>query len=183
MHQGSRPRGLLGTRGRTGFASTVVPVLVGVIVAFAWNMATSHGPQVPQPGAGLAPTVGTAVDQAADQAWASATPITTHLPYRSTPPARAASRGPVSTGCHRAGASHVVRREPTVDSAHASTCSSPRRLPEAPRRLPEARKTTSAMSASTTAWSVHRKPGYSSTLIVVMPTREKRAELVGRVDR
>ena len=120
MHRGSRPRGLLGTRGRTGLASTVVPVLVGVIVAFAWNMATSHGPQVPQPGAGLAPTVGTAVDQAADQAWASATPITTHLPYRSTPPARAASRGPASTGCHRAGSSRVVRTAPAVDSAHAS---------------------------------------------------------------
>jgi len=182
MHRGSRPRGLLGTRGRTGLASTVGPVLVGVIVAFAWNMTTSHGAEVPQPGAGLAPTVGTAVDQAADQAWASATPITTHLPYRSTPDP-AVSRDPASTGCHRAGASHLVRMGPAVDSAHASTCSSPRRLPEAPRRLPEARKTTSAMSASTTAWSVHRKPGYSSTLIVVMPTREKRAELVGRVDR
>jgi len=173
MHRGSRPRGLLGTRGRTGLASTVGPVLVGVIVAFAWNMTTSHGAEVPQPGAGLAPTVGTAVDQAADQAWASATPITTHLPYRSTPDP-AVSRDPASTGCHRAGASHLVRMGPAVDSAHASTCSSPRRLPEAPRRLPEARKTTAAMSASTTALSVHRKPGYSSILIVVMPTRGNR---------
>ncbi len=181
MHRGSRPRGLLSTRGRTGLASTVVPVLVGVILAFAWNMATSHGPQVPQPGAGLAPTVGTAVDQAADRAWASATPITTHLPYRGTPSARDASRGPASTSCRRAGSSHVVRTGRVVDSAHASACSSPRRLPETPQRLPEtpqrlpeSRKTTSAVSASTTAWSVHRKPGYSSTLIVVMPTREKR---------
>jgi len=180
MHRGSRPRGLFGTRGRTGLASAVGPVLVGVVVAFAWNMATSHGAEVPQPGAGLAPTVGTAVDQAADQAWASATPITTHLPYRSTPDP-AVTRGPASSDCHRAAASRVVRTVPAVDSAHASACSSPRRLPAAPRRLPaaprrlpEARKTTSAMSASTTTLSVHRKPGHSSILIVVKPTRGNR---------
>jgi hypothetical protein len=74
MHRGSRPRGLLGTRGRAGLASTIGPVLVGIIFAFAWNMAGSHATETPQPGAGLAPTVGTAVDQAADQAWESAAP-------------------------------------------------------------------------------------------------------------
>jgi hypothetical protein len=128
VHRGSRPRGLLGTRGRTGLASTVGPVLVGVIFAFTWNMATSHPPQVPQPGPGLAATVGTAVDQAADRAWASATPITTYLPYRSTS-APAVSPGPASTVCHRAKSSRMVRTAPMVDSAHASACSSPRRFP------------------------------------------------------
>ena len=87
MHRGSRPRRLLGARGRAGLASTVGPVLVGVIFAFAWNMAGSHGAATPQPGPGLAPTVGTAVDQAADQAWASVMPTATRLPdrYVSTP--------------------------------------------------------------------------------------------------
>ena len=143
MHRGSRPRGLLGTRGRAGLASTVGPLLVGVILAFAWNMAGSHGPEMPQPGLGLAPTVGTAVDQAADQAWASATPTSTRFPDdRVSPPA--GSRGPLGTGCDRARSSGMVRAAPSVDSAHVSACSSP-------RRLPEARKTASAMSASTTS--------------------------------
>ena len=82
MHQASRPRGLLGTRGKAGLASTVGPVLVGVIFAFAWNMAGTRGPEVSQPDPGLAPTVGTAVDQAADQAWASVMPTATRLPDR-----------------------------------------------------------------------------------------------------
>lgn len=125
-----RPRGLLGTCGRTGLASTVGPVLVGVIVAFAWNMAGSHGTQVPQHGAGLASTVGTAVNQAADQAWASATQIATRLPYRSTLDP-AASRGPASTGRYRARPAHVAPTASAVDSARVAAYSSPRRLPEA----------------------------------------------------
>src|SRR5271165_5678857 len=100
MHQASRPRGLLGTRGKAGLASTVGPVLVGVIFAFAWNMAGTRGPEVSQPDPGLAPTVGTAVDQAADQAWASATPTSTRIPdSRPSPPA--GSHGPASTAYPR----------------------------------------------------------------------------------
>jgi hypothetical protein len=167
VHRGSRPRGLLSTRGRAGLASTVGPVLVGVIFAFAWNMAGSHAPEIPQPGPGLAPTVGTAVDQAADQAWASATPITTRFPDRRRTPPPAGSPGLASTGCHRARSTSRVRKAPSVDPAHPSACSSP-------RRFPEPRKTASAISASTTALSVHRSPGYSSTVIVVMPTKGNR---------
>jgi hypothetical protein len=80
VRRGSRPRGLLGTRGKAGLASTIGPVLVGVIFAFGWNMAASHGTARPHPSPGLAPTVGTAVDQAADQAWASVTPTSTRSP-------------------------------------------------------------------------------------------------------
>jgi hypothetical protein len=95
MHRGSRPRGLRGTRGRAGLVSTVGPVLVGVIFAFAWNMAGSHGPGMAQPDPGLAPTVGTAVDQAADQAWASVMPSATRLPDRRiSPPAVSGDRAP-----------------------------------------------------------------------------------------
>jgi hypothetical protein len=167
VHRRSRPRWLLGTRGRTGLASTVGPVLVGVIFAFAWNMATSHRPQVPQPGPGLAPTVGMAVDQAADQAWASATPITTHLRYRSTA-APAASPGPASTVCHGAKSWRMVRTAPMADSAHASACSSP-------RRFPKPGKAASATSAWATTWSAHHGSGHSSSMIVVVPTRGKSA--------
>src|SRR5487761_1236979 len=84
VHRGSRPRGF-GPRSRAGLASTIGPVLVGVIFGFAWNMAASHGPAMPQPDPGLAPTVGTAVDQAADQTWASVTPTTTRSPDRRVP--------------------------------------------------------------------------------------------------
>ncbi len=160
-HRGSRPRGLLGARGRAGLASTIGPVLVGVIFAFAWNMAASHGPEMSQPGPGLAPTVGTAVDQAADQAWASATPITTRSPSSRTP-APAGSRGPTSIGCHRPRSSHVVRTASTVDSANVSACSSP-------RRLPGTRKTVLEISASTTVWSAQHRSGHAGTLIVVTP--------------
>ena len=150
MHRGSRPR-RLGTRGRAGLASTIGPLLVGVIFAFAWNMAGSHGAATPQPGPGLAPTVGTAVDQAADQAWASVMPTATRLPDRyASPPAE--SGGLPGTHCDRARSSRGVRATPTVDSAHVSACSTP-------RRIRPARKTASARSAPTTAWSAHRRSG------------------------
>ena len=175
MHRGSRPRGLLGTRGRAGLASTVGPVLVGVIFAFAWNMAGAHGPEMSQPNPGLAPTVGTAVDQAADYAWASVMPTATRLPDRrvSSP---AGSRGLAGTDCGRASSSRGAHAAPTVDSAHASACSSP-------RRTRQARNTASARSASTAVSSAHRRSGNSSTLIVVAPTKGKPAlRFVGHVD-
>ncbi len=94
MHRGSRPRRLLGARGRAGLASTLGPVLVGVIFAFAWNVAGSHEAATPQPGLGLAPTVGMAVDQAADQAWANVMPTATRLPDRYvSPPAGSGGLG------------------------------------------------------------------------------------------
>jgi hypothetical protein len=96
VHRGSRPRGLRGARGRAGLASTIGPVLVGVIFAFAWNMAGSHAPGMPQPGPGLAPTVGTAVDQAADQAWASVMPSATRLPDRRVPSPAAPTTRPLA---------------------------------------------------------------------------------------
>ena len=175
VHRVSRPRGLLGTRRSAGLASTVGPLLVGVILAFAWNMAGSHGPEMPQPGLGLAPTVGTAVDQAADQAWASVTSVSTRFPDdRVSPPA--GSRGPLGTDCDRARSSGTVRAAPSVDSAHVSACTSP-------RRLPEARKKASTTSALTTMWSAHRRYGHSSTLIVAVSTRGERVlRLVGHVD-
>jgi hypothetical protein len=154
-----------------GLASTVGPVLVGVVFAFAWNMAASHGPELPQPDPGLAPTVGIAVDQAADQAWASATPITTYSPSLGTP---ARPGGPASIGCRRAGSSRVVLVAPAADSAHAAACSSPRH--------PKAAKKPSGISASTTAWSVHRRSGRASTVIVVVRP-EKTGVRAGRTGR
>ena len=35
------------------------PVLIGVIFAFAWNLAARHGPEMPHPDPGLEPTVAT----------------------------------------------------------------------------------------------------------------------------
>ncbi len=166
MHRGSRPRRLLGARGRAGLTSTVGPVLVGVIFAFAWNMAGSHGAATPEPGPGLAPTVGTAVDQAADQAWASVMPTATRLPDRYVSPA-AGSGSLVGTHCDRARSSRGAHTTSAVDSAHVSSCSTP-------RRIRPARKTASARSAPTTVSSAHRRSGHSGMLIVVVPTRGNR---------
>jgi len=165
MHRGSRPRRLLGARGRAGLASTVGPVLVGVVFAFAWNMAGSHGAAMPQPDLGLAPTVGRAVDQAADQAWASLMPTATRLPDRYVSPP-AGSGGLAGTDCARARSSREAYATPTVDSAHVSACSTP-------RRIRPARKAASNRPAFTTASSAHRRSGHSGTLIVVVTTRGK----------
>jgi hypothetical protein len=51
-------------RGRAGLAGTIGPVAVGVILAFAWNLAVSP----PRHAAGVT------VQQTAEQAWAFATP-------------------------------------------------------------------------------------------------------------
>ena len=169
MHRGSRPRRLLDARRRAGLASTIGPVLVGVIFAFAWNMAGSHGAAMPQPGPGLAPTVGTAVDQAADQAWASVMPTATRLPDRyASPPA--GSGGLADTNCHRVRPSRGAHATPAVDSAHVSACATS-------RRIRQVRKTASARSDSTAASSAHRRSGHSNTLILVVPTRETGAEI------
>jgi hypothetical protein len=167
VHRGSRPRRLLGARGRAGLASTIGPVLVGVIFAFAWNMAGSHGAAMPQPGPGLAPTVGTAVDQAADQAWASVMPTATRLPDRYVSPSPG-SGGLAGTDCDRVRPSRGAHATSAVDSAHASACATP-------RRIRPARKTASARSDSTAASSAHRRSGHSSTLIVVVPARGRPA--------
>jgi hypothetical protein len=67
-------------------------------MAFAWNMAGSHEPGMAQAGAGLAPTVGTAVEQAADQAWASVPPgQSIRVPDRRASPS-AGSRDLTGTG-------------------------------------------------------------------------------------
>jgi hypothetical protein len=172
MHRGSRPRGLLSTCGKAGLASTIGPVLVGIVFAFGWNMAASHGSATPQPGPGLAPTVGTAVDQAADQAWASVTPTSTRSPDRRVP-SPAGSRGPAGTACDRARSSGGTHAASAVDSEHMSTCHPPRRSPEARKKA----------SASTIRKAAHHGLGYSGTLIVVIPARGKPAlSFVGHVD-
>jgi len=53
--------------------STIGPVAVGVVLAFAWNMTMSQ-PQGDTEADSVTPAVGLTVEQAAAQAWASATP-------------------------------------------------------------------------------------------------------------
>ncbi len=55
--------------------STIGPVAVGVVLAFAWNM-TMAQPQGDTGTDSVTPQVGLTVEQAAAQAWASATPRT-----------------------------------------------------------------------------------------------------------
>jgi len=56
-------------RSRTGLLATVGPVAVGVMLAFGWNMATSHAAEDES---GVTQQVGPPVQQAAEQAWARA---------------------------------------------------------------------------------------------------------------
>ena len=63
-----------GTRRRMGLVATIGPVAVGVMVAFAWNMAVSQPLRAAEGGPGVTPQVGLTVQQTAEQAWARATP-------------------------------------------------------------------------------------------------------------
>jgi hypothetical protein len=63
-----------GARGRMGLVATIGPVAVGVMLALAWNMATSQPPGAAGDEPGVTPQVGLTVQQAAEQAWARATP-------------------------------------------------------------------------------------------------------------
>ena len=52
--------------------ATVGPVAVGVMLAFAWNLAVSHPWRSAEDESGVTPQVGQTVQQAAEQAWARA---------------------------------------------------------------------------------------------------------------
>lgn len=69
-----RSRRLLRNHGRAGFLSTIIPVVLGVSLAFAWNVAGSYGPETSAADSGLAPEATIAVEQAATQAWAQMSP-------------------------------------------------------------------------------------------------------------
>jgi hypothetical protein len=52
--------------------ATIGPVAVGVMLAFAWNMAVSQPQRAAEDQSGLTTQVGQTVQQAAEQAWARA---------------------------------------------------------------------------------------------------------------
>ena len=70
--------------------SAISPVAVGVVLAFAWNMTMSQPQGAAEKESGVTLEVGLTVDQAAAQAWASATP-------RNAAP-RTATAGTVTAG-------------------------------------------------------------------------------------
>ena len=101
-----RVRRLFGGRSGAGLASAIVPVVVGVILAFAWHTAGSYRSTAPTPDPGLSPGVEVTAEQAAAQAWARATPaaMTGNSP-RSPDHGKRIPAGPPSpgsTGCDRA---------------------------------------------------------------------------------
>jgi hypothetical protein len=55
-----------------GLVSAISPVAVGVVLACAWNMAVSPAQHAADVAPGVTPQVGRTVEQAAEQAWASA---------------------------------------------------------------------------------------------------------------
>ena len=61
-------------RGRTGLVATIGPVAVGVMLAFGWNLAMSQPRHATEDESAVTPRVGQTGQQAAEQAWARATP-------------------------------------------------------------------------------------------------------------
>jgi hypothetical protein len=53
---------------------TIGPVAIGVLLAFAWNLAVSQSQPAAGDESGVSPQVGLTVQQTAEQAWARATP-------------------------------------------------------------------------------------------------------------
>ena len=90
----------VGSRGRKGLVSTISPVAVGVILAFAWNMTMTHPQGAPEKESGVTLEVGLTVDEAAAQAWASATPRTA-APRTAAP--RTVTAGTATAGTATAG--------------------------------------------------------------------------------
>ena len=132
--QGVRVRRLFAGRSVAELASAIVPVMVGVILAFAWNTAGSYRSTAPTPDPGLSPGVEVTAEQAAAQAWARVTPaaMTGNSPRSSDhdtrisagfpgPGSSTRSPGPGSTGCDRATPPQPARavRVPSVRSKGA----------------------------------------------------------------
>ena len=61
------------TRRRMGLVATIGPVAIGVMLAFACNMAVSQPQRAAEDEPGVTPRVGLTVEQTAEQAWARAT--------------------------------------------------------------------------------------------------------------
>ena len=93
--------------------SALIPVIVGVLLAFAWNTVGSHQAAMTTSGSVVAPQVGVAVEQAAAQAWAS-------VSHPHVTAARGAAR---------------IRRHARVDSAVAFTCLKRPQLPSVSRHI------------------------------------------------
>lgn len=103
-----RVRRLFAGRSGAGLTSAIAPVVVGVILAFAWNTAGSYRSTAPTPDPALSPGVEVTAEQAAAQAWERATPaaMTGTSPRSSDNDKRvpAGPPSPGSTGCFRAAA-------------------------------------------------------------------------------
>ena len=124
--------------------STISPVVVGVILAFGWNMTMSHpqgaaeNPQgASEKESGVTLQVGLTVDQAAAQAWASATPRT------ATP--RTATAGTVTGGSPRAREHTRPEGHRAVRQAAPGGCHRAR-PPRTPERAPRVRVVSACSS-------------------------------------
>lgn len=97
-----RVRRLFAGRSGAGLTSAIAPVVVGVILAFAWNTAGSYRSTAPTPDPALSPGVEVTAEQAAAQAWARATPaaMTGNSP-RSSDHGKRVPAGPPSPGSAR----------------------------------------------------------------------------------
>jgi len=101
--------------------STIGPVAVGVVLAFAWNMTMSQ-PQNDTGADSVTPQVGLTVDQAAAQAWASATPRTGTAQVVT---AGTQARGTAAAGTPAAGTSAAGTSAAGTPAAGTPAASSP----------------------------------------------------------
>jgi hypothetical protein len=92
---GQKPRQRPGGRSRNGLVSTVGPLVVGVLLAFGWNILVSQPHGAAGAESGITRQVGRTVEEVTAKAWASATPHA--APGDDGGPA-GAGRAPASSG-------------------------------------------------------------------------------------
>ena len=74
MRGGQKRRQRPGGRSRSGLVATIGPLVVGVLLAFGWNMMVSQPHGAAGAESGITRQVGRTVEEVAAKAWASATP-------------------------------------------------------------------------------------------------------------
>jgi hypothetical protein len=119
VRRGIRLRGRISRKGAAGLASAIAPVVVGVVLAYAWNAAGATAQRQIQAARSLPAYVGTAAEQAAAQAWARITPAATAPAVSGSAPGSPAG-WPGSRGCAPSRTAHSPRlgyRQPSPRAA------------------------------------------------------------------
>lgn len=180
-----RVRRLFDGRSGAGLMSAIAPVVVGVILAFAWNTAGSYRSRsTATPELGLSPGVQVTAEQAAAQAWARVTPaaMTGNSPRSSVHDTRvsAGPPSPGSTGCDRATPPQSAR---AVGMRSVRSKGAPPDVLLTPQPGQRGQSARSAGSGCSARWQPGRTPDRESAVlpsITVWPAQMPASRGVGK---